>query len=143
MKKYFVAAGALLVAAGVSAHQLHSYADVQKVLEKGSRIHFVLDFSKCEASAKNISTLNYSGYIVPNEMVMNNDAGYLATSILHFTLNEPRFPDRPVYVFSRYTLAKDGKMTLNYQTMDAQTFVPLAEKHSFVCQLDEGLRVYG
>lgn len=143
MKSSFVTTLALLVAGSVSAHQLHSYDEVQKVLEKGSRIHFVVDFAKCEANLKNISTLNYSGYIVPNEMVTNNDAGYLATSILHFTLNEPGFQDRPVYVFSRYTLTKDGKMTMTYSTMDAQSFAPLTEKHSFVCNLDEGIRIYG
>ena len=143
MKSNFVATLALICAGTASAHQLHTFAEVKTVLEKGSRIHFVLDFSKCDLGAKKNSPLNYSGYIVPNEMVINNDAGYLATSILHFTLNEPGFQDRPVYVFSRYTLTNDGKMTLAYQTMDAQSFAPLNEKHSFVCNLDEGVRIYG
>jgi|SRR5579885_421958 hypothetical protein len=135
-------ATALLFASTSFADQLHNYDQVKSAVVAGKSIRIFIDFSKCATSSKNAHMPSYLGLYSPNEIAINDDAGYIAASLLHFTLNNPAFPSKPVYEFTRYTISNDNTVVMSDTPLNAGDFKPLNEKLTFTCKLDESARIY-
>lgn len=89
--------------------------------------------------------MNFPSYTTvynPKELIINNDSGYMAASLMHFTLNDPQFPSKPVYGYARYTISRDGSVTLAFQTLDAINYSPLTDIYSYSCKLGESAKIY-
>jgi hypothetical protein len=144
MKKLILLPAALLLAANSFADQLHNFDQIKSAVMTGKAIHFVVDYSKCVSSVKNAAHVSYSGTFTPDAVAINNDAGYLATSLMHFTLNNPLFPAKPVYEFVRYTLHNDNTLTIADQALEAATYTPLTNGNmTYTCKIDESATIYG
>lgn len=132
----------LFVSSTAFAEHLHNYEQIKSAILSGKSIRFVMDLSKCTTSAKNMQQLNYNSAYTPNEIMINNDKGYIAASLLHFTLSDPQFPAKPVYGFVRHTINSDGTIMLSVQTLDAVNYTALSESHTYTCEIDKGANIY-
>lgn len=131
-----------ILSVNVSAEQLHNYAQIKDAVSNGKLVRVFIDYSDCDGPFKGQSQHSFSGVYTPNEIAINNDANYLATSLNHFTTNDPQFPDKPIYEYNRYTIYSDGKVTLAMQAFDAQSYAPLNSKVTFTCTIDKTARFY-
>lgn len=139
MKKIFLLAS-LLITNTSFAYELHEYNEVMAAIILGKTIHILVDFLKCSTpNNERAQTMSVAAF-TPNVISVIDD--HIATSLLHFTMNNPNFPDRPVYEFTRYTLSEDNTVTLNGTVLDAVHYTPLSNKFSFTCKIDSGVKIY-
>lgn len=142
MKK-FLLLPLLLTATSVFANVLHNYDDIHAAVLDGKSIRIVTDFDKCTPhyrASKQRPGFGM-GIFTPNEIIVGGD-GSIAASFLHFTLNDPRAPSKPVYQFVRYTMTSDNNVNLSTKTLDAVTYAPITNSISFDCKIDSGAKVY-
>jgi hypothetical protein len=130
-----------LVAANMSvAGQLNNFDDVKLAVTTGQSIHIAIDFAQCAPSQKSTSPLTHIGVFTPNEVQVVDDS--IATSLIHFTLNNPSYPNTPIYEFIRYTITSDNNVTLSYQSLDARNYSPLGTAVSLNCKMGAGAKIY-
>jgi hypothetical protein len=139
MKKLFLLASLLLTSTSF-ANELHHYNDVKAAVITGKTIHIAVDLSSCIASSKEMAQSTSIGVFTPNAIQVNNN--HIATSLTHFTLNNPNFPGKPVYEFVRYTITEDNNVNLTDQVLDAVNYAPLSPKISFNCKIDTSAKIY-
>ena len=132
----------LLFASHCYADQLHNYEQIKSAIAEGKNIRIFVDYSKCTSSSKQKGMPNYSGAYTPNEITINNDAGYIAASILHFTMNHPQFPSKSVYEFLRYTISSDNSILLTETVVNPVDYSPLSAKFSLNCKIDDGTKIF-
>ena len=132
----------LLFVSHCYAEQLHSYDQIKSAIAEGKNIRIYVDYSKCTTSSKQKSMPSYSGVYTPNSITINNDAGYIATSMLHFTLNHPQFLSKPVYEFLRYTITSDNSVVLTETVLNPVDYSPLSNKFVLNCKIDEGTKIF-
>lgn len=139
MKKFILLAS-LLITTNCFAGVLYNYNKIKAAVISGKAIHIVIDFSKC-SSPKNESTQAMSVIAVyaPNSLLVMND--HIATSLTHFTLNNPSFPGKPIYEFVRYTISDNNTVNVTEQILDAN-YTPLLHDFSFTCKLNSGAKIY-
>lgn len=137
--KNLILLASLLISTNVFCKELHNFDQVKAAIITGKTIHIVLDFSKCSFQNKSAKHLSI-GIFNPNAIqIINNN---IATSFMHFTLNNPSFPEKPVYEFVRYTITEDNNINLISQVLDAKTYTPMTDKISLNCKIDNGAKIY-
>lgn len=129
----------LLISTNNTAGQLHNFTEIKTAATKGKSIHIIIDFLKCVTRNKAPAPVSM-GVFTPNTIYITQD--YVAASLMHFTLNNPGFPERPVYEFVRYTITPDNNVDVVAQTLDAVNYTPLSNKFSFYCQIGTGAKIY-
>ncbi|TAK73968.1 MAG: hypothetical protein EPO11_07650 [Gammaproteobacteria bacterium] len=132
----------LFLATNSFALELHTYDQINAAVSTGKSIHILIHYSQCTAPSAKPEQSGSSSVFTPNEMSINNDNGYIAASLMHFTLNNPDFLGKPIYEFSRYTLLNNNSVSLSSQVLDAVTYSPLTNKVTYNCQLNTGAKVY-
>lgn len=130
----------LFLATNSFADELHNFAEVKSAIMMGKSIHIVTDFTKCSSSKKEAFQSTLIGVFTPNEIQIVNT--HIVTSFMHFTLNNPSFPNVSIYEFVRYNITNDNNLNLSYQALDARNYSPLAEKASFNCKIDDAVKIY-
>ncbi|EKD73851.1 MAG: hypothetical protein ACD_45C00172G0003 [uncultured bacterium] len=140
MKKLILLGGFFLTTA-TFAGQLHNYNDMVSAISSGKPLRFVTNFSQCETNNKKASSsTTLIGSFTPNEIGVTDS--HIATSLTHFTLNDPFFLGKPVYEFARYTITPDNRMSVTLEILDASTYTSLMDKISFNCQIDIATKIY-
>ncbi|CAM2944357.1 VirK family protein [Legionella worsleiensis] len=124
------------------ANQLDSYEKINNAITKGRLVRIVVDYAKCTGTNKNYKMAHYNSAYTPNEIAVNNDAGYIAASMLHFTLNHPQFPGQAVYEFNRYTIASNGTVAVSFTPLNATNYTPLSDKITFECKINESAHFF-
>lgn len=130
----------LLAVTNSFADKLHNFVEVKSAITIGKPIHIVTDFAKCSSSKKEVFQLTHIGMFTPNEIQIVDT--HIVTSFMHFTLNNPSFPNVPIYEFIGYNITHDNDINLSYQALDARNYSPLTEKASFNCKIDVGVKIY-
>lgn len=120
------------------AAELQRFDEVKKIASVGQAIHIVTDFSQCNMTSINSSAPTRLGVFTPEQLQVVDT--YIASSFMHFTLNNPKFPNTPVFEFVRYTLKDDNSLDLSYQTLNATTYAPLSDKVSMNCKMGAGIK---
>ena len=138
MKKLVLLA-ALLISTNCFSNELHNFEQIKAAVLTGQTIHIVVDFSKCSSSHKALAESVSIGVFTPNAMQVIND--HIVTSLTHFTLDNPSFPGKAIYEFVKYTIT-DNKINLTSQALDAINYMPLSNKFSFTCAIDESVKIY-
>jgi hypothetical protein len=128
------------ITANSFANELHHFSEVKSAVMQGKAIRIITDFSKCSSFNKETVPPIRVGGFTPNKIQVIDSR--ILTSFTHFTLSDPRFPDRAVFEFVRYVLTEDNNLTLSYQTLDARNYAVLTEKVSFNCKMGTGFKVY-
>jgi hypothetical protein len=129
----------LLISTNVFADELHNFDQIKAAVLTGKTIHIAIDFSKCCPQNKVAEQMSI-GIFTPNTLQVTNHT--IATSLTHLTLNNPRFPDKPVYEFARYTITADNQVNLMVQVLDATNYTPLTNKFSLNCKIDTDAKIY-
>ncbi len=122
------------------AHQLHHFDEVSKAALKGKNLHITIDFSQCTGATQSKTAPSLVGVFTPNEMQVSNN--HIVTSFMHFTLNNPRFPNLPVYEFVTYNINNENNVILTYQVLSAIDYSILSEKSSFSCKINASARIF-
>jgi hypothetical protein len=130
----------LFIATNSFAHKLHNFSEIKSAITRGETIHIVTDFAKCSSPKKEVFQSTHIGVFTPNEIQVIDTR--IVTSFMHFTLNNPNFPDESIYEFVSYTMTDDNNLNLSYQVLDARHYFPLTEKASFNCKIDVGVKIY-
>jgi hypothetical protein len=136
MKK-IILCSLLLASTQSFADTLHNFNDVKSAVLTGKSIHIVVDFSKC-GTLHNQSMS--AGIFTPNEIGVTDN--HIATSLTHFTLNNPAYPNKPVNDFVRYTISDDTSVSVKSQALAATTYEPLESPSTVSCKIDEGVTIY-
>ena len=76
-----------------------------------------------------------------NEVALTTD-GDIVNWVMHFTMNKPEFPLKPVYEYIRYVISKDKSVVLSYTTLNATDYTPLGETGTLTCKIDEGAKFF-
>lgn len=143
MKK-FILLSSLIFATNCFANPLQNFEQIKAAINEGKNVRIIIDYAKCSMTTgtKNTTMPSYTGAYTPNEIGINNDAGYVAASSMHFTLNNPQFPSKAIYEFVRYTISSDGSIAISLTNLDAANFTTLTGKMSFTCKMNESARIY-
>lgn len=137
MKKSIIIA-LLISSTPIFAKKLQDYDQIKSAVLNGKTIHIVIDFSLCTSNEK--TTPKNKGVFRPNTMqVMDH---HIATSFRHFTLDNPAYPDKPLYEFVRYTIADTNKVKVTYQMLDVMNLSPLSRKMLFDCEIEVAAKFY-
>jgi hypothetical protein len=130
----------LSVATQANALELKNYNQIEAVLKYGKVIHIAVDFTQCTpVNARQLVSSALAIY-TPSAVQVANDN--IAASLKHFTLDNPAYPNKPVYEFVRYTFTADNVLTLTNQTLDATNFAPLGDPMTLTCKLTAGVKVF-
>ena len=143
MKKLFLLSLLFLATAGF-AEELHHFDEIKSTVLLGKSIHIIINFSQCTTSSpsKSATKDQYNiGVFTPNEIIVNSK-GHIASSLTHFTLNNPRFPSKPVFEFVRYTITTDDNINVIAQVLDATDYTSLSRETSFDCKIDTAAKIY-
>lgn len=140
MKKYIFAILSLLFVSTAFADELRNYDAVTATAIAGKPLHIAINFANCVAKGKQVGAVMSVGVFTPDVIsVMSN---HVATSMLHFTMNNPAAAGKPAYEYARYTLSNDNHMSLDLRVLDAATYTPYANEWHFDCELGNGVRIY-
>lgn len=138
---------ALVLSAGVTAAQaatpLVDYSAVQDALLAGQTVKIITNFAQCTPgakTAKNLAKMMMYGIFTPNEIGITDN--YIATAMTHFTLNDPFYPNKPVFEFVRYTVKPDNTMQVSLNILDAANYKLLDGSMSFNCPLNDGVKFF-
>ena len=145
MKKSFLFS-LLFVATSGFADELQHFDEIKSSVIVGKSIRIAIDFSQCttssSSSSKSATQDQYNiGVFSPNEIIVNSK-GQIASSLTHFTLNNPSFPSKPVFEFVRYTITSDDSVNVITQVLDATNYTPLSNKISFDCKINTAAKIY-
>lgn len=121
------------------ADELHHYDQIKNAALTGKTIHITVDFTQC-ASSNAVTQIDNFGVFTPNAMLVAND--HIATSLNHFTINSPSFPNKPVYEFVTYRITTNDEINITAQTLDAVNYAPLNNKTTYNCKLDASAKIF-
>lgn len=140
MKKSILTILSFLFVSTAFADELRNYDAVTAAAIGGKPLHIAINFANCVAKGKQLDAVMSVGVFTPDVIsVMGN---HVATSMLHFTMNNPVAAGKPVYEFARYTLSDDNHMALDLRVLDAATYVPYDREWHYDCELGNGVRIY-
>jgi len=131
---------AMLCISPTFASELSDFDEIRSVVLKGNSIHIVTDFAKCEAEFEKAKPLTIKGAFKPDTVMISQDN--ILSSFTHFTLNNPHFPEKPVYEFVVYQITKENKVNITSQVLDATNYKPLRKKSTFTCKISEGTKIF-
>jgi len=57
-------------------------------------------------------------------------------------LDNPAYPEKPLYEFVRYTIMDTNKVNVIYQMLDATNLSPLSRKMLFDCEIEVAAKFY-
>jgi hypothetical protein len=140
MKKFILLAS-LLITTNSFADELHNFNEIKAAIITGKTIHIAIDFSKCSTSNNTTAQSMEVGVFTPSAIHVAND--HIATSLTHFTLNNPSFPEKPIYEFVRYTITGDDNVNLIVHVLDAVNYTSVSDKVSFNCKIGSSAKIYG
>jgi hypothetical protein len=130
----------LLSATNCFANALHNFDEIKTAVITGKTIHIVIDFSKCSMPSKQMTRSVVIGAFTPNAIQIVND--HIATSLTHFTLTNPSFPEKPVYEYIKYTITDKNNVNVTHQVLDAANYTSLSNISSFNCKIESGAQIY-
>lgn len=132
-----------LLALSVNSYalELHSFNAVKSAVLSGQTLHIAVDLNRCEAtSLAAVNQTTWAGIYTPNIVAVVFDR--IVTSVQHFTLDNPAFPDKPVYEFGKYSMTTDGNVNLTIQVLDATSYKPLSDKITLDCKMGSGAHIF-
>lgn len=139
IKKTALAATFLVFSAPSMADELNSFKSIQQAATHGKRIHIAVEFSKC-TSSQPIEEAKGTAVYTPNEIHVTDSS--IAMAFSHFTLNDGKFPGRPVNEFISYKIESDNILKLHIKTLDAISYDVINDEYSFDCKLGQGAKIY-
>ncbi|MBA3535616.1 MAG: VirK protein [Tatlockia sp.] len=119
------------------AAELKTFPEVAEALKQGSELVFVLSLKDCQAETQ-LSDLKVS--VKPNTFMLIGDKRVTASD-KHFTLNEPRYPDRAIIDYAKYDINADGSAELRMTVMDARDYQVLV-RNTINCELGKSFQVF-
>lgn len=122
------------------ANELPNFQNIKEAIVAGKSIHIVTDFAKCSTNNRELPQAMSVGVYTPSSIAVMESS--MATSLTHFTLNNPQYPSHAVNEFVRYEFLPDGSVNLSMQVLDAATYKVLSDKITFDCKLGAGMKVY-
>jgi hypothetical protein len=123
------------------ADELHHFDQIKSAVTSGKSIRIGIDFPQCEASKNNIIKAQYNfGIFTPNEMSVGE--GRIIGSVMHFTLNDPRVPEKAVYEYIRVRIMSDNHVHVSFHILDAVNYFPVADKMLLECIIGKGAKIY-
>lgn len=128
----------LLASTNSIANELRNFNAIKAAAKTGKNIHIIIDFEKC--SSPNNIQISTTAVFTPDAMLIANNR--IITSLMHFTLNNPTYPGKPVYEFVKYTIADDNTVQVISQTLDAVNYAPLGNINTFNCSVDSSAQFY-
>ena len=138
--KKIILLSALLLSSNLFAKELQNYDEVKSAVLNGQSIHINVDFTKCATAARqNAEDLHVASF-TPTAIQIARD--HIATSLTHFTLGNPHYPDKPIYEFIKYTINQNGILILNAQALNPLLYTPIGEAMTFTCKVGEGVRIF-
>ena len=130
----------LLISTNCFANELNHFNEVQTAATAGKTIHIAVDFSKCTFPMNALNVPSSIGIFTPNTVQVTND--HIATSLTHFTINNPAFPEKAIYEFATYTITTKDQLNITMQFLDAANYTPLGNKITFNCKLGVSAKIY-
>lgn len=141
MKKLLLLGALVISSTAFAKTQIHNYADIVSSINNGIPLHVVTNFAQCSATNKLAITAAMSAaYFSPKEIGVTDS--YVATSLIHFTMNDPFFPGQPVNEYVRYTITPDKTVKVILNVLDAANYTKLIDPITFTCQLDVSTKIF-
>ena len=123
-----------------SAESLKNFPQIKENVILGKTINIVVDFFQC-TNNNQITQPVLLGVFTPKAIIVAPH--YVTTSLLNFTLNNPRFRDKAIYEFIKYKISDDNIVKITTQFLDATNYQPLIEdKFELECQLNTAAKIY-
>ncbi len=119
------------------AAELKTFPEVAEALKQGSELVFVLSLKDCQGETQ-LSDLKIS--VKPNTFMLIGDKRVTASD-KHFTLNEPRYPDRAIIDYAKYDINADGSAELRMTVMDDRDYQVLV-RNTINCELGKSFQVF-
>jgi len=123
--------------------EIDHFVDITHVLHYGYTISILTDFSQCTTPNKNMKSTDIPtiiGKFEPNETQIKDDS--IASSMLHFTMNNPKYLNQPIYEFVRYSIQNDDSVTVTYQDLNPTNFAALDSITTLNCKLGTAAKVF-
>jgi len=133
MKKIILSSILMLASTNIFAYEVSSFNEMKTAVIDGHRITLVIDFAKCGLPIQNFAQFT------PDALQVVGD--HISTSLMHFTLNNPKWKDYPVNEYVSFQVNADNTLVLTSQTLDVKTYEGLG-KFSVTCHMGSGVRVY-
>lgn len=139
MKK-ILALSLIFAASNCIANELTNFEQIKSAVTTGKTVHITINFKQCTNPTKNISQPMMIGIFTPDKITVTDT--HIATAFMHFTLNDPKYPDQPFYEYARYTINTNNEVNLSMQTIYAPNFSLVGKKISFNCKIGDGAKFY-
>lgn len=140
MKKLLLLSSLCVLSTAGFAGELNDYEAIKNALTNGQSVRLVTNFAQCTTLSPTVLKTMMVGIFTPNEIGFTDN--HIATSMTHFTMNDPFFPNKPVFEFARYTITPDNNISVSLQVLEAPTYIQLMDKISFNCKINEAVKVY-
>ena len=148
MKKLLLLSALFISTNSFALQPLTTFNEIKTALITGQKLRIVFDIAQCtfppstKPVDKQAAGLAGVGAYTPNEIFFDGTANLIAASLPHFTLNDPRYLNRPVYDFDRYTITPDNNITVINRVLDATNYAILGNSFSFTCKLGVAAVIY-
>jgi len=142
-KALFLGAALSLVISNSFAAELTNFNDIKAAVLNGKTIHMAINFTKCTTSTHQKFAhfmANTIGVVTPNVFQVHEDM--LITSITHFTLNHPQFPQRPVQEYITFRITEENELKMTHQSLDAAHYMPISGLMNYTCEIGSDAKVY-
>lgn len=123
-----------------AAKQLNNFAEVQDAVLSGSSINLVTELGLCKTNSHVLDKDSFVSVKLDKIKLTQNKK--LTASSLHYTLNNPRYKNKPVYEHMVYKVFADGYAVLTYSPiLDNPSQQPefITTIH---CQLNNGIKLF-
>lgn len=138
MKKMILSA-LIVLSSAAHAEQLATFTDIADSISQGKKITLVMNIQECNAQKAPANSIVAS--VQPTAfLVIDNNR--IATSLKHFTLDNPLARNNPVFEFVKYNINADGSVSIKNTVMNASNYQQLAS-FQIDCALNKGFKVFG
>lgn len=125
----------------VSANELNDIDELKSAIQQGNNINIVTLLNECQSSNSNLRIpVKMTGSYRPSSFMIVRDQ--ISASDLHFTRNDPGYPNRSVFEFLTYKFSANNKMILNVQILDAINYYPLGKEHQVTCSVGSSVKLF-
>lgn len=135
--KNIVLLALLLFCFASKANELPNFKEIQHAITEGKKITFLINLGKC-SSEKPLGDITIS--TTPNAFMMIGNER-ITTSKRHFTLDNPRAPNIPLFQYAKYTINSDGTVVIKLTLMKAFHYTKLNQSQ-IQCSLSEGFKAF-
>ena len=118
--------------------QIVTFADLLAVLKGGGRVRAVFDYTRCDLAGKPgpnaIGAMSLDTFEWFGPKVVGNPKAYIGASENHLIGLQSGF----VYDYVRTRIFEDGKVAIDVQYLDPQTFT-ISVDETFTCTISDGI----